>query len=110
MIRFVARMIFVTACALGLLLPARAQADSGLPIEPLLRSPILNNTSLSPDGTLFAYTVCDAQKLFVVTDPSHKKYTDKGVPRPYLGCAIWLTRTQTQHSWKLTGTDDTWLP
>jgi len=93
---------------------ARAETDQGLSIETLLRATFVGEpnarTSLSPDGKLFVYTLCDAQQQAVIQKPPHEFYTAAGTPTDELGCVLWIVDTQTAKGRRLTGAENSWDP
>jgi dipeptidyl aminopeptidase/acylaminoacyl peptidase len=107
---------------LATFLTARATTESrsseGVPVEVMLRSPYVptsGSTSLSADGKLFAYTVCDVAKSGAArpADPRdpHRDFTNRGVPIPWVGCVIWITDTRTNEQHPVTSDDsNSWAP
>jgi dipeptidyl aminopeptidase/acylaminoacyl peptidase len=84
--------------------------EGALPVEGLLKAPELGDTSLSPDGRFFVYTVCDIEQQNVLRKPPHENYTETGVDVWKVGCALWVADTRSGEPRQLTGKENAWAP
>ncbi|HVH71854.1 MAG TPA: hypothetical protein VNB49_12175, partial [Candidatus Dormibacteraeota bacterium] len=86
--------------------------DAGVSVEALLRAPFVGQTrtTLSPDGELFVYMLCDTKRQAVIAKPPHEHFTAAGTPLDKQGCALWIVNTQTPKSRQLTGSEAAWDP
>ena len=102
----------ITAGSIGITIAQTAPPpDGGVPVEALLNEARLGESSLSPDGRVFVYTVCDAKSRYIIPVPTHQFFTAKGTPVTVLGCGLWIVDTREAQPRKLTtGQGNSWAP
>lgn len=85
-----------------------------LPVEVALAARSLgqfNRPSISQDGKLAAYTVCDSRRIAPETDLKYKKFSRTGASFAGLGCDVWVADTESGEAKNLTGEQGSnWSP